>query len=223
MPKKIGAAYRRQLRAASNLWERYLLCTYGRLYRTDAAFLAALVTDCDDIEKRVRQYDQEGGGRKAWKRITADCARPSLEGENIARFRNYAKETRKRMEQEVAEKVSRAIWEGNSTVFEQLAEIVEAKRVNGGKSFDPLGAALMFLLADNLGRMYELIMQTRATARLPMTEIEVVEFLLACFPDLRERGDFPREVRRKCDELGIILAKAKRGRPKGSSNRQGQK
>ena len=127
------------------------------------------------------------------------------------------------MEQEVVEKVSEAIRQGNSTLFEQLAEIVEARRVNCGKSFDPLGAALMFLLCDKLGSMYELILQTRATARLPMTEIEVVEFLLARFPDLREKGDFPREIRRKARELGITFAGAKRGRPKGSSNQQEQK
>ncbi len=200
-----------------------MLCACGRLLSTDAGNLVSWVADCDWIEKRVRQYDQEGGGMAAWQRITEDWPRPSLEGENIDTFRNYANTTREMMEQAVLEKVPKAILDGNSTFFEQLAEVVEARRVNLGKSFDPLGSALLYLLADKLGHMSELIMQTKATARLPMTEAEVVEFLLHHFPDLRERGDFPREVRRKCDDLGIVLTRAKPGRPKGSSNRQGQK
>ncbi len=136
MPKKIGTAYRqeRKLRATSNLWERMLLCTYGRLFPADAVLLVALVSGSDDIEKQVRLYDQEGGGTTAWERITADCAKPSLEGENIKTFRRYAKESRKNMEQEVVEKVSEAIRQGNSTLFEQLAEIVEARRVNFAES-----------------------------------------------------------------------------------------
>ena len=60
MPKKIGTAYRRQLRATSNLWERMLLCTYGRLFPADAVLLVALVSGSDDIEKRVRLLRSRG-------------------------------------------------------------------------------------------------------------------------------------------------------------------